>query len=657
MKKLLVALGLLFSAATFAQQANVWHFGYKAGLDFNGVNPVAISSSINTDEGCASICDQSGNPLFYTDGTKVWNGAGTLITSALHGGKSSTQSAIIVPRPGTSNYYIFTLDDQYHQPTQHGLKYSEVMVSGSTVTMGSINNPLIGHSHTTEKVTAACHSNGTDYWVTTVKQNGDFVSYQVSNSGVGGAVLSSVSALPVSSYKDDRVGYMKISNQGDKLILGRRHSGSKSEFFKYNSSTGKVTANNGIYHTGTVYGVEFSENGDYFFTTESFKRVYQYNATTLQKTLLHTAPSSSSHRVGALQMGPDGNIYVANGYEGNNGLYLDRIINTNSGAPTYQDNVITLASGTYSRLGLPDVVACFVPVQGCGLESKANYAVSPTNCYSYQFEDISTANNSTQIVSWSWTFGDGYSSTDQNPVHNYAASGNYTVCLEIVGFDGNECCTDKICFEVSVRDCELEECHTEPMFKMVEDPTSVCNYIFTGYAFNSTRNVLAYIWDFGDGTTAVGEEVVKNYNTTGNFTVCLKVLLEGDNGECCVFEYCEDVKIQRACSDADSMKANESDSESNDKTNSDVERTNSTKVYPNPATNELNVQMNIEVSGEFTFRVIDLMGKVYQTEKRDYLDKGWNSLQINTTELVTGTYFLLISNGKDTSHQKFQILK
>jgi len=49
------------------------------------------------------------------------------------------------------------------------------------------------------------------------------------------------------------------------------------------------------------------------------------------------------------------------------------------------------------------------------------------------FEDISRGTN---VQSWKWTFGDGYSSTEQSPVHTYANTGNYSVQLQIVNSAG-----------------------------------------------------------------------------------------------------------------------------------------------------------------------------------------------------------------------------
>ncbi|MEM7103207.1 MAG: PKD domain-containing protein, partial [Bacteroidota bacterium] len=61
------------------------------------------------------------------------------------------------------------------------------------------------------------------------------------------------------------------------------------------------------------------------------------------------------------------------------------------------------------------------------------------------FSDLSTGNPS----SWTWDFGDGGSSTLQNPVHTYASPGTYTVCLTV----GNMCGQDTHCVDYTIMGC------------------------------------------------------------------------------------------------------------------------------------------------------------------------------------------------------------
>jgi PKD repeat protein len=41
-----------------------------------------------------------------------------------------------------------------------------------------------------------------------------------------------------------------------------------------------------------------------------------------------------------------------------------------------------------------------------------------------------------KVTTWKWNFGDGTSSAEQNPVHQYGKSGDYTVTLEVEGPEG-----------------------------------------------------------------------------------------------------------------------------------------------------------------------------------------------------------------------------
>ena len=64
----------------------------------------------------------------------------------------------------------------------------------------------------------------------------------------------------------------------------------------------------------------------------------------------------------------------------------------------------------------------------------AGFSFSPTEPTiedTIQFTDLSTATETT-IQSWSWSFGDGTSSTLKNPTYQYQKSGPYTVTLQVI---------------------------------------------------------------------------------------------------------------------------------------------------------------------------------------------------------------------------------
>ena len=108
LRKIILLVIFCFASPLFtlAQgEANIWHFGYQAGIDFNSGVAVAIPGYVSTYEGCATICNSAGTLLFATDGVTAYDTNGGIITNGLFGNNSSTQSAIIVPDPGNVNQY------------------------------------------------------------------------------------------------------------------------------------------------------------------------------------------------------------------------------------------------------------------------------------------------------------------------------------------------------------------------------------------------------------------------------------------------------------------------------------------------------------------------------------------------------------------------
>ena len=70
-------------------------------------------------------------------------------------------------------------------------------------------------------------------------------------------------------------------------------------------------------------------------------------------------------------------------------------------------------------------------------EASFSYDVMGLNV---NFTDMSTDNNN-DISGWAWDFGDGNTSTEQNPMHSFAAEGTYTVSLTVTDESGLESTT------------------------------------------------------------------------------------------------------------------------------------------------------------------------------------------------------------------------
>ena len=124
---------LIVISFTYSQnqckKGNIWYFGENAGLDFNSGSPIALTDGqMYTDEGCASIADEQGNLLFYTDGETVWSNNDAIMDggiglNGLSVSYPTTQGSLIVKRPNSSSiYYLFTASDRY------GVNYSVINI-------------------------------------------------------------------------------------------------------------------------------------------------------------------------------------------------------------------------------------------------------------------------------------------------------------------------------------------------------------------------------------------------------------------------------------------------------------------------------------------------------------------------------------------------
>lgn len=173
MKLSALLLSVFLGTALFAQhENNLWYFGNNAGLDFSSGSPVPISGGQTfVYEGTAVACDDTtGNLLFYTDGMTVWNSNHQQMPNGfgLNGHTSSTQSAIIVPNPAGTLYYIFTTGSAVgYNGGFAGLCVSTVDMSLNS-SLGDVtvkNQVLLAQS--TEKLVAVRDDYCEGYWVIT----------------------------------------------------------------------------------------------------------------------------------------------------------------------------------------------------------------------------------------------------------------------------------------------------------------------------------------------------------------------------------------------------------------------------------------------------------------------------------------------------------
>ncbi len=178
MKKLLLLLLTfnfqLVTVVSFAQPINNpeikrtwnWYFGVGAGLDFSAGAPIAITGGQSASEfSCSSISNASGNLLFYTDGTNVWNKNNQVMPNGISLNGGTNGRVLIVAQPlNDSIYYVFTT--RVNPSPYTGFQYSIVNMN----LQGGLGDVILKNDtvllDSWEKIAAVKHANGVDVWIT-----------------------------------------------------------------------------------------------------------------------------------------------------------------------------------------------------------------------------------------------------------------------------------------------------------------------------------------------------------------------------------------------------------------------------------------------------------------------------------------------------------
>jgi hypothetical protein len=348
------------------KQADWWYFGDNAGLHFvdDKSDPIAVTDGLlSTMEGSSNISDINGNLLFYTDGINIWNKKHELMRNGtnLKGDPSSSQSGLIVQKPGsTSIYYVFSIRNR----EDNGLYYSIVDINLENG-LGSVTSKnIMVYQNTYEKLNAALHSNGKDIWIVLHENSSkNYRSYLLSSDGLSSNPVISTGIFT----KIDEIGYLRISMDSKKIATAFSFDG--IEIADFDNSNGKLSNFKTIINSTNrrFYGLEFSPNSKILYYTDNVSSggLYQVEFNkNLQSTKIASitgtfSPSPNAFTnlgFGALQLAPNNKIYMAI----NNSKYIASIESPDSlGSKCgYVNNKINLKNGT-CLMGLPNFASSF----------------------------------------------------------------------------------------------------------------------------------------------------------------------------------------------------------------------------------------------------------------------------------------------------------
>ncbi|MFZ1307110.1 MAG: PKD domain-containing protein, partial [Ferruginibacter sp.] len=185
--------------------------------------------------------------------------------------------------------------------------------------------------------------------------------------------------------------------------------------------------------------------------------------------------------------------------------------------------IVRNPSHTYTSAGNYNVTLRVTTVSGCSKTlTKNNYIHAsngvianftntlPTECSLPVTISFTNSSSGSGTLSYLWNFGDGLTSTLQNPTHTYVIQGNFTVSLRVTSSTG---CITTITRPNAVVINFLRASFVSPASSCINDAVNFTN--------TSTPTPTSVLWDFGDGTTSTTLSPVKTYTATGSYTVKL----------------------------------------------------------------------------------------------------------------------------------------
>lgn len=369
-KVYLISISLLFLTSLLKAQGEYdkCYFG-TAAIDFSGWIPIALTNSgMEARESAASICNDQGDLLFYSNGGNsptipgvtgaVWNSNHQIMENGIlsdsSGCVSSFQGAVAVPSPANNNpsktglntYYLFVRDcaeSSFSTPNYNsGLTYclidmdqngglGKVVEKNQIVVPFSDGGSSIQTSH--EPVAAVRNENNVDWWIFSYN-NDSLHSVELTENGIGN----------YQSY-DIAVGAITISPRRDKIIAGEK-------LFDFDAINGQAS----YLMTLDAESASFSSDGTKLYTLFNGD-VFQYDieATNIEASKMMVASVSSVNR---LYLAPDARIYFFKGDSGSLPGYIECPNNTGLDVGVTM-NAISL-NGKNSGYNFTNIPACYL---------------------------------------------------------------------------------------------------------------------------------------------------------------------------------------------------------------------------------------------------------------------------------------------------------
>ena len=300
---------------------------------------------------------------------------------------------------------------------------------------------------------------------------------------------------------------------------------------------------------------EFSTRNDTFLTPPAKPLTSAQVTGTGEVTVTYAQPDARAGAIVSIERSDNGGPFFELGFgaqpygnycpAGSQRTFVDRSVPPGS----YRYRAVGFGNAANSYGLVPgDPASVVVPGASCTLQCSASVPSSVNAGQSVAFQATATpASGCTGSTSFSWTFGDGTTSSEQNPLKSYTNPGTYSWSLDVrIGSSEapTTCQASGTITVAAVGTCTVSCTATVPTSATTGQPVT-----FQGAATPSTicTGSPSYTWDFGDGTHSTEQSPQKTYASAGTYSWSLNVRVGATAPATCVASGTMTVSAAETC--------------------------------------------------------------------------------------------------------------
>jgi PKD repeat protein len=255
------------------------------------------------------------------------------------------------------------------------------------------------------------------------------------------------------------------------------------------------------------------------------------------------------------------------------------------------------------------------------------------------FTDASVAGTGETIAKWAWDFGDGTTSSLQNPVHQFATSGAHTVALTVTNN-----------FGLSNTYSNSIDIKPKPVayFTFVKTAGNSRTVTFTDASTVASGFIESWAWDFGDGGTSTDQNPVHTFSSNASYWITLTVV--SNSGCTATFKmhpwiWNRGVEVINTIGTENGISGDVTGQNDLTGATTSIKDNNGNlqfSVYPNPVQDKLNISsVNAQ---DMQISISDMLGRTID----QVTVKGQTNYQVDMSALKNGVYVVRVSNGYQT---------